>query len=355
MKFSEYIQWAKKHHDIKYNLAVSGLPAPALHDLVDDPQEILESGDHKNGWLQLMECIAQRYEVETDQVVPVHSASFANHLACALLLEPGDEVLVEEPAYEPLVSLPKYFNTTVKRFSRSPDQNFQPDPLKIGKRLSGKTKLIILSDLHNPSGVLLDKEKLQKIIEFAEDYEFHLLIDEVYLEFLYPQGARTAANLSNQIITTRSLTKAFGLDDIRVGWIIAEASKADKIRKLQDLFMTSMALPSERLGTIALDKADEMLEQNLELLSENFILVKQFVNEHTKLSWQAPKYGSVGFVKYEPGYVDDLVEHALANYNTLVAPGRFFGMAEYFRIGWGMPTEILEEGLNRLSKSMDEQ
>lgn len=355
MKYSRYIGWAKEHHGVTYNLASSGLPGPTLNDLVDNPREILLSGDHENGWRPLMERIAQRYEVTTEQVVPVHSASFANHLACALLLDPGDEVLVEEPAYEPLVSLPKYFNTTVKRFSRSPEQNYQPDPLKIGKQLSGKTKLIILSDLHNPSGVLLDKEKLQRIVDLAEDYEFHLLIDEVYLEFLYPQGARTAANLSDQVITTRSLTKAFGLDDIRVGWIIAEASRAEKIRKLQDLFMTSMASPSERIGAIALDKADEMLEQNLELLSHNVVLVKQFVENHDELSWQAPKYGSVGFIKYEPESVDELVGHALKNYDTLVAPGRFFDMPDYFRIGWGLPTEILEKGLIRLSKSIAEK
>lgn len=354
MKYSEYIQWAKKHHEIKYNLASSGLPAPSLNDLVNNPREILLSGDHEHGWLPLIGRIGRRYNVEPKQVIPVHSASFANHLACAFLLEPGDEVLVEDPAYEPLVALPKYFNTTVKRFSRSPEQNYQPDPLKIGKRLSGKTKLIILSDLHNPSGIKLDKDVLTKIIDLAEDYEFHLLIDEVYLEFLHPQGERTAANLSDQIITTRSLTKAFGLDDVRLGWIIAEASKAEKIRKLQDLFMTSMAFPSERIGAIALDKADKMLEQNLKLLDQNFDRVKEFVDNHDELSWQTPEYGSIGFVKYEKGSVEELVEYSLAKHDTLVAPGRFFGMPKYFRIGWGLPTDILEEGLERLSKSISQ-
>jgi len=131
MNHSPYISWAKKQHNIKYNLASSGMPSPQLNDLVDDPRKILEPVDHENGWPPLMKGIAQRYEVKPTQVIPVHSASFANHLVCSLLLDPDDEVLVEAPAYEPLVSLPKYFKAKVKRFNRKPQNNYQPDPREV--------------------------------------------------------------------------------------------------------------------------------------------------------------------------------------------------------------------------------
>jgi len=124
MKHSSYISWAKKHHHIKYNLASSGMPAPNLNDLVENPREILKPIDHENGWAPLMKTLADRFEVNTDQVVPVHSTSLANHLVCALFLNPGDEVLVEHPAYEPLVSLPKYFNATVISPIRNKLKNF---------------------------------------------------------------------------------------------------------------------------------------------------------------------------------------------------------------------------------------
>jgi len=353
MKHSPYISWAKKHHNVEYNLASSGMPRPSLPNLVKDPQKILEPVDHENGWPPLMKKIANRYEVNINQVVPVHSASFANHLVCALFLDSGDEVLVESPAYEPLVSLPKYFNASVKRFDRNPDQRYQPDPSQIEELVTDQTKLIILSNLHNPSGVLIDEPVLWQLIDIAEKYNCHILIDEVYLEFLYPNGERTAAKYSDNIITTRSLTKAFGLDYLRVGWIIAESITAERIRKLQDLFMTTMASPSEQLGLMALEKADPILDKNISLLDYNFQLVDEFVDQHSSLSWHKPSYGSIGFVNYTGGSVDLLADHLLENYQTLIAPGHFFGDPDCFRIGWSIPTEKLEKGLENLGKVIE--
>lgn len=350
MKHSSYITWVKQHHNIKYNLANSGMPSPALRELVEDLESLLETVDHEYGWAPLMKEIALRYEVNPNQVVPVHSTSFANHLVCALLLEPGDEVLVEHPAYEPLVSLPKYFHTTVKSFHRRPDRRYQPDPGEIEKLITDKTRLIILSNLHNPTSILLDETVLWQLIDLVDQYQCHILMDEVYLEFLHPQGERTAAKYSDRILTTRSLTKAFGLDDLRVGWIIANSIQAEQLRKLQDLFITTMAAPSERLGLFMLQKADELLDQNIRHLTANMQLVDEFIDTHSNLSWQKPPSGSVGFVQYTGGNVDMLVSLLAERYDTIVAPGSFFGAPDYFRIGWGLPTEDLQKGLENLDK-----
>ncbi len=353
MKHSPYIKWAKKHHHAAYNLAGSGMPGLSLTEVVTDAREILESGSHEDGWPPLMEKIAERYEVGSKQVVTVHSATLANHLVCGLLLEQGDEVLVEYPVYEPLRSLPEYFHTEVRLFSRKPESSYQPDPGEIEQLISGRTRLLILSDLHNPSGALLDRDVLKKIISLAEKHDFHLLIDEVYLEFMYPEGKRTLAKLSPAVITSRSLSKAYGLDDIRAGWIIAEEKLAERIRRLADLFITTMAFPSERLALAALSRADEMLEKALRLLHINLPIVSDFIEKHPALSWVPPGTGTVGFVKCEKD-VDRLTELLGSNYDTLVAPGRFFGMDDHFRIGWGMDTDLLREGLSRLGKALDE-
>jgi aspartate/methionine/tyrosine aminotransferase len=354
MKHSPYISWAKKHHDVEYNLASSGMPRPSLDKLVPNPQQILDPVDHENGWPPLMKKIASRYEVNINQVVPVHSGSLANHLVCALLLDSGDEVLVESPVYEPLLSLPKYFNASVKRFNRKADQRYQPDPSQIESLASENTKLIILSNLHNPSGMLIDEPVLWQLIDIAEQRNCHILVDEAYLELLYPSGERTAAKYNDKIITTRSLTKAYGLDDLRVGWITAESILAERIRKLQDLFMTSMASPSERLGLMTLENGDELLNQNISQLKYNLQLVDEFVVTHEKLSWQKPDFGSIGFVNYAGGNVDMLSDYLLENHETLIAPGRFFGMDTYFRVGWSLPTETLQTGLKNLDKAISE-
>lgn len=354
MKHSPYINWAKKHHHATFNLAGSGMPGLSLKQLVTDPSDIFESGSHEDGWQPLMEKIAERYEVEPREVVTVHSATLANHLIYALLLDPGDEVLVEYPVYEPLRTLPGYFHAEARLFSRDSGRDYQPVPAELEQMISRRTKLLVLSDLHNPSGALLDRNILKEIISLAEKHGFHILIDEVYLEFMYPEGERTLAKLSPSIITSRSLTKAYGLDDIRTGWIIAEEELAERVRRLADLFITTMAFPSERLALAALNRADEMLEKALGLLEINLPIVSEFIEEQPALSWVSPETGTVGFVKVARKEVDDLVRLLEEKYDTLVAPGRFFGMTDHFRIGWGMDTETLKEGLSRLGKALDE-
>ncbi|MDZ7680614.1 MAG: hypothetical protein U5J63_02610 [Fodinibius sp.] len=105
---------------------------------------------------------------------------------------------------------------------------------------------------------------------------------------------------------------------------------------------------------MALEKADQMLDKNISLLEYNFQLVDEFVDIHSSLSWHKPRYGSIGFVKYTGGNLDMLVEHLLENHQTLIAPGRFFGMDNYFRLGWSLPTDVLETGLKRLDTAISE-
>lgn len=354
IKSSPYITWAKSKHHIQYNLGRSGVPGISLDKLVDHPSDILTSGEHEDGWYPLMEQIAGRYKVSPDQIVLVHGASMANHLACALLLNPGDEVLVETPVYEPLRLLPEYFHAKVIPVSRPPERGFQLNPDEISGQINPHTKLLILSDLHNPSGMLLDRSILKKIITIAESHSFYILIDEVYLEFLYPEGERTSSLFSPNVITTRSLTKAYGLDDLRMGWIIADHTLAEKMRRLRDLFSITTAFPSERLAGYAFNKADGMLNRTLTLLQRNRQLVDAYITSSEHLAWQAPGTGSVGFVKLNSGDVISFNSFMEKNYQTLITPGRFFGLPGYFRIGWGMAEEQFDEAFSRFRKAIDD-
>ncbi|MDZ7773355.1 MAG: aminotransferase class I/II-fold pyridoxal phosphate-dependent enzyme [Balneolaceae bacterium] len=355
IKHSPYISWAKAKHGVRWNLARSGVPRPDPDQwFKGEAADILAGGEHEEGWGPLKERIASRYGVEAGQVVPVHGTSMANHLAVAALVEPDDHVLVESPSYEPLWILPAYFHAEVESFGRDPENDFQPDPGEIADHMTGRTRLVILSDLHNPSGMRVKPELLQEIAQLCEERGTHLLVDEVYLEFLYPQGVRTAASLSPAVITTRSLTKAYGLDDLRLGWMIASGETARRIRRLRDLYAITTAFPSERLGWHALGAADELLACTLALLEGNRKLVEDFVEGRPELSWTTPGAGSVGFVRLASDRVEELAELAEARYETIVAPGHFFGRPDHFRIGWGMPADELREGLRRLGQALED-
>jgi len=352
MKDSPYVTWAKHHHGFAYNLASSGVADPPV-ELIGFRQEDLDiSGEHVEGWPPLLERIAARYGVPPERVVLAQGTSMANHLVCALLLEPGDNVLVEAPCYEPLHALPRYFHAEVRFFRRRPEDAYRIDAEAVVRLADSRTRLIICSNLHNPTGKLAPRDDLEALGRLAEARGFHVLVDEVYLEWLHEASEATAARLGPRFITTRSLTKAYGLDALRAGWIIAGEETARRIRRLVDLFYVFMPHPAERMAARALDRARDLMAVLKPRVERNRGLVADFVAAHSELSWTPPDGGTVAFIRLERGSVDELARK-LAELDTAVAPGRFFGAPDCFRVGMGMKSEILAEGLRRLSSALE--
>lgn len=352
---SPFIRWAKARTELPYNLGASGVPPCSADEIGAGQVELAVNavnGDNLDGWPPLIERIAERYGVEADRVVLAHGASMANHLAMSTLLRPGDEVLVEIPSYEPLRRLPAHLGAEVRTFRRPRAAGWQVDVEAVRGRMSERTRLIVVSNLHNPTGGRVPPTVLQQLVELAEDRGAYVLVDEVYLEWLYPEGAETAARHPH-VVATRSLTKAYGLDGLRLGWVLAPPEVAARIRRVKDLFSVTTAHPSERLAAGALDRADGLLERGRRRVEANLERVAALVDERTELSWERPDGGTVCFPRLRGGEVDALVSR-LEERGTAVAPGRFFGAADHFRLGFGMEPEVLEEGLRRLKEVLEE-
>lgn len=351
MKESPYIAWAKHHHHCTYNLASSGITDPPVAVIGFCREDLDLSAEHVEGWPELLKRIAARYGVAADNVVLAQGASMANHLVCALLLEPGDDVVVETPCYEPLQLLPQFFHAQVRFFRRRPEDDYRIDVDAVEARIDSRTRLLVCSNLHNPTGKRAPRADLEALGRLAEAHGLYVLVDEVYLEWLHEAGEPTAALLGPRFITTRSLTKAYGLDALRAGWIIADKETAGRLRRLVDLFYVFMPHPAERMAARALDRAADIMKVLRPRLERNRRLVSDFVAAHAELSWAPPDGGTVAFVRLVRGSVDEL-ERRLAAMDTAVAPGRFFGAPDYFRLGMGMPSEVLAEGLRRLSAAL---
>ena len=152
----------------------------------------LEITDGGYGYQPLLQAIATRYRVNTNSVVTAAGTTFANHLAMAALIRPGDEVLFEHPAYEPMLALAHYLGAEVKRFSRTFENEFRIVPEEIESLITNRTRLIVLTNLHNPSGVLIDDSTIKKIGEIAQRVGARVLVDEVYIETLFEESPRTA-------------------------------------------------------------------------------------------------------------------------------------------------------------------
>jgi aspartate/methionine/tyrosine aminotransferase len=158
--------------------------------------------------------------------------------------------------------------------------------------------------------------------------------------------------LAPNVLATSSVTKSFGLDGLRLGWVLAEPSLAEQIRRLNDLFSNNTAHPSERIAARALERAEELLAENNALLARNIEIVDAFVRAHDDLSWVRPSGGTLGLVQIADADVDAWVDRLHADYEVAVVPGRFFGAPDYFRIAVSLPTDDLRQALQRIDEAL---
>jgi len=350
---SSYMHWAKTSSGAKFNLATSGLGNLKLHEL-DVSLDDLEITDGGYGYQPLLEAIATRYRVNTDSVVTAAGTTFANHLAMAALIKPGDEVLFEHPAYEPMLALAHYLGAAVKRFSRTFENEFRIEPEEIEHLISNRTRLIVLTNLHNPSGVLIEDATIKQLGEIARRAAARVLVDEVYIETLFEESPRTAFHLGNEFVITSSLTKAFGLSGLRCGWIFAEPELARRMWLLNDIFAATPVHSGERLSVVAMRQLMKIAERSKQLLDRNRRILNEFLDQRDDLEVIRPKFGTVMFPRLRQGTSDELCRLLREKYETSVVPGRFFEMPAHFRVGIAGQTDLLEAGLERLGKALEE-
>ena len=350
---SSYMNWAKTSSVAKYNLATSGLGNLKLRELrvsLDD----LEITNGGYGYQPLVDSIAKRYRVAAEEVVTAAGTTFANHLAMAALIKPGDEVLFEHPAYEPMLAVAYYLGANVKRFSRRFENGFAISLDELESLITPNTRLIIFTNLHNPSGVLIEDETIKHIGELARKVGARVLNDEVYMETLFEQPPRTSFHFGREFVVTSSLTKAFGLSGLRCGWILAEPELAKRMWLLNDLFASTPVHAGERLSVVALQQLGEIGARAQQLLDRNRYVLNEFLDTREDLEVVRPQFGTVMFPRVRGGSSDELCRLLQEKYETSVVPGRFFEMPAHFRIGITSETSILEEGLERLGKALDE-
>ena len=242
-KRSVYMEWAKTRSHARFNLATSGLTSVPLSEFPVHLEELeITPAGGAYGYKVLQERLARHNGVPQECVVAATGTSMANHLAMAAVLNPGDEVLIEQPVYGPLLDVAEYLQASVKRIPRRFETGFALDVSEIEKAISKETRLIVLSNLHNPSGALIPAATLRAIGELAHRVKAHVLVDEVYLDMLFDPSApycfpigHTVARLEeNPFIVTSSLTKVYGLSGLRCGWILAAPALAKSMWLLNE-------------------------------------------------------------------------------------------------------------------------
>ncbi len=354
--WTPYVAWMKHAPPMAFNLMGSNLLHCRAEDLPGARERLELDGFHEEGYEPLVEAIAARAGLTAERVALATGASGANFLVGGALLRPGDEVAVERPVYDPLLGIPRFLGARIRRFDRTFEEGFQVDPERVAEAMSARTRLIIITNLHNPTGALTSIDRLEAVGRLAEEVGAKVLVDEVYLESVPGTPQPPAATLSATFISTSSLTKAYGLSGLRAGWILGSPEVAEKCRRIRDLVDGVGAFPSELLALIAFENLTALRERARGILDPNFQLLKGFVGGRPELEWVEPKGGSVGFPRIA-GLEDSdpFVTKLREQFDTGVVPGHFFEAPAHFRVALGGRRETLEGGLQRLGEALDEE
>lgn len=346
-----YIEWFKSKSRVKFDLCSSSVAQRKRKDLDIAWEELDVAGENFYGYPPLLDAIAERYSVSTDNVVSAIGTSHALFLVCAALLERGDTVLIEMPVYEPLLAVPRAFEVKVERFVRRFEEGYGFSLEEFQSLLSPQTKLILLTNLHNPSGALLPRPVLARIVQSAKENNIPVVIDEIYLEFM--EDEPTAFHLADNVIVISSLTKVFGLGNLRCGWVLAQPELAKRMRRIIDYTNVEATYVGEEIAYRMFGHLDEIKRKNREIINRNKALVGDLINREPCLDWVEPADGVVCFPRLESGPTgDDLALRLRADYDTAVVPGRFFEQPQHFRIGFGGDSDILAGGLKNIREAL---
>jgi aspartate/methionine/tyrosine aminotransferase len=351
-KHSEYMHWAKTASKARFNLATSGVGWLPLRELPFDCAQLEISGNNGYGYPPLKQAIAHRYGVDPDCVVTAEGTSMANYLAMATLLEAGDEVVIEHPAYGLLVDAARFIGASVKRFARREDNGWAVDPGEVRRAVTPKTRLIVLTNLHNPTSVLTSGGVLREVADIARGVGARLLVDEVYLDAVYRETPPTAFHLGPEVIVTNSLTKIYGLSGLRCGWVLAEPDLARAMYQLKNVFGSIGVHPGELLSVAAFEHLDAIRERARRVVEADRAALEAFLDTESCVPAVRTEWGTTAFPRLKRGGAEAFLDRLRAEFDTSAVPGRFFEMPEHFRIGMGVDSAMFREGLRRIGMAL---
>jgi aspartate/methionine/tyrosine aminotransferase len=351
---SPYMHWAKTFQAARYPLAVSGIKGLSLAELGATLDDVQLDGRAGYGIPELLAALAAKSGVDASRIVLATGTSGANHLVLATLLAEGDEVAMEHPVYEPIEMLARHLGATVRFFPRRVENGFRVDPADVAAAVTPRTKIVLISNLHNPSSVATDEATLKAVGAIADRVGAKVVVDEAYFDAMFGEGPRSAGRLGDSFVVTTSLTKVYGLGGLRCGWIVAEPALAERMWQLKNLFGVNEVHAGGSLALAALRKSDEILARARGMLEVNRAVWNAFLDGRRDLTVDRTPFGTTSFPRVVASDADALCDRLRERYQVSLVPGRFFGAPEHVRVGLCGDPENFREGLSRLARALNE-
>lgn len=359
-------RWQSTYENrVDYNLSESGVHPMTVRELLDlagvaSIDDTLVGYGQSNGSDELRERIARLYHGASEaNVVATNGSAEANFVALWELVEPGDEVAIVTPAYGQTLGLAPMLGASVREIHLREELGWQPDPAEIERAVTGRTRLIIVTNPSNPTAVILRPEARAALVAAARRAGAWILADEVYTGAEL-EGGETPSFFGEyeRTIATGSLSKAYGLPGLRVGWVVAPAEMAPRLWARTDYTTISPGALTDRLAALALhpDVRPLVLRRTRSILRGSLSVLEDWLGTADCFTYHRPEAGAIAWVRYDlPVGSTRLAERLRAEQSVLVVPGDHFGLDHYLRIGYGLLSEELTAALERVKKVLDSE
>ena len=358
-------RWQSHHENkVEFNLAESGVQPLSLAELQGmagiDPVDTLLSYGHTDGSPLLRERIAAMYPgAGAANVVATVGSAEANFLAMWRLVEPGDRVVVVRPTYEQTTGLASGLGAHVESVWLEEDRGWQPAAGAAAEAIQPGTRVVVVTNPNNPTAHPLAETAIAEIVEAAERVGAWILSDEVYAGGeLSGEPTPSLWGRTDRVLVSASLSKAYGLPGLRLGWLLAPTEFREELWARKDYTTIAPSPLCDRLGAAALEPAvrAQLLDRGRAILRENLEILETWAGGHAGvLRFARPRAGAVAFFHYDlPIGSTEMAERLLTEQGVLIVPGDQFGIEHHFRLGYGYTNPPLSPGLERMSRMIDQ-
>jgi len=314
---------------------------------------------HITGSPELKLAICKLYEsVVPQNVVITNGAIGGNFLSLYSIVEPNDTVIVIQPTYQQLASVPAMFGAKVVTYDLQFERGFLPVIEELHDLIGiHSPKLLIFNNPNNPSGVVANDDFMKSLVQLCYNHNIYLLCDEVYRPLYHglseKEKPKSALDYGyEKVIVTCSMSKAFSLAGIRLGWIASNDS--DIINDLllkRDYNTISISMLDDYVATLALKNYQAILDRNYEICRLNLLKIEVFIKKYPEIfSWVKPNGGSTCFIKMNSINTQEFCETMAEKYETLIVPGEVFNRPGFIRVGFGNSPQDIESGLQQIER-----
>jgi hypothetical protein len=345
---------------VEYDMSESGVRPLTLRELVamgldlgrfvDEPLGYSQS----NGTIELRERIAALYPgAGVEQIEVTNGTSEANYLIALSQLRAGDEVAIEVPNYMQMPGVARSLGAVVRTFRLRQEAGWEPDWQEFEAAVTPRTKLLYLSNPNNPTGSILSEEAMARVVARCGSTGTWILADEVYLGAEI-DGPRTRSfwSMSDRVVVTSGLSKAYGIPGVRIGWIVGPRELVAECWSQHDYLTIGPNKLSDRAACVAVEaqNRERCYSRTRDILRRNLPIARDWIDSfHGRLTWQEPQAGAIALVGYEAGVASlEIAERVRVRQSTLIVPGSHVGLEGHLRLWLGGREDFLREGLRRV-------